>query len=309
MRVLVTGGAGFIGSQIVRTLEQRGHLVTVLDKLTYAGRREHLDGTRARLIVGDICDPDAVSSAIQDQQAVIHAAAESHVARALEQPGLFIHVNVEGTRRMLQAAAQEGVQRFLLLSTDEVFGTAPTGTWFGTDQPHRPGNSYAASKSGAEALVHAWRHTHQYPAAIARCTNNYGPRQHPEKAIPWWTRDALAGGPVPVHGDGTAVRDWLHVEDCASGLVAAVEQWHPAATWHFAGQQLRQNRDVAQAVITACSARGAIRFVPDRQGQDRRYALDDAQTRAVLGWQPQIPMAQGIAQTVAWYQEHGRLWS
>jgi dTDP-glucose 4,6-dehydratase len=308
MRVLVTGGAGFIGSQLVRTLEQASHTVTVLDKLTYAGRHEHLHNTSARLLVGDICDPAAVAAAIKGQDAVIHAAAESHVGRALSAASLFIQVNIEGTRVMLEQSARAGISRFILVSTDEVFGAAPPGRWFTPDAPHRPGNAYAASKSGAEALVHAWRHTHSYPASIVRCTNNYGPRQHPEKAIPWWTRAALAGGPVPVHGDGSPVRDWLYVEDCARGIRAALEQGQPGSCWHLAGQQLRQNRDVVTEVVALCGG-APIEYGPDRPGQDRRYALDDAETRATLGWAPQVPMTTGLAQTVAWYREHSSLWS
>lgn len=308
MRVLVTGGAGFIGSQLVRTLEQGGHETTVLDKLTYAGRREHLRGTRARLIVGDVCDPATAAEAARGQDAVIHAAAESHVARALHSPGLFLRVNAEGTRVMLEQSRRAGVPRFVLVSTDEVFGAAPAGVWFSPDAPHRPGNAYAASKSGAEALVWAWRHTHGYPACIVRCTNNYGPRQHPEKAIPWWTRDALAGGPVPVHGDGSAIRDWLYVEDCARGIASAVEQWQPASAWHFAGQQLRRNREIVRAVVDLCGTGAEIGFGPDRPGQDSRYALDDAQTREALGWAPQVSLEDGLARTVAWYRDHGALW-
>ena len=308
MRVVVTGGAGFIGSQLVRTLEAAGHTTTVLDKLTYAGRAEHLTGTGARLVVGDVCDPDVVASTVAGHDAVIHAAAESHVARALDDPGLFIRVNTEGTRVMLEQCHRAGVGRFLLVSTDEVFGAAPPGVWFAPDAPHRPGNAYAASKSGAEALVHAWRHTHGYSASIVRCTNNYGPRQHPEKAIPWWTTAALDGGPVPVHGDGSPVRDWLHVEDCARGMLAAIEQWQPSSIWHLAGQQLRPNRAVVTEVVRLCGG-APIAYGPDRPGQDRRYALDDAETRAALGWAPRTALADGLAQTVAWYREHRGLWS
>lgn len=308
MRVLVTGGAGFIGSQIVRTLEANGHEVTVLDALTYAGKRSHLHGTKARFLQGNICNPRDVAAAMAAQDAVVHAAAESHVGRSLSEPGLFVRVNMDGTRIMLDAACRMGVPRFVLVSTDEVFGSAPEGVWFAPDAPHRPGNAYAASKSGAEGMVHAWRHTHSYPATIVRCTNNYGPRQHLEKAIPWWIRDASTKTTVAIHGQGTAIRDWLYVEDCARGICAAVEQWHPAACWHLAGQNLQQNRTVATAVIDACGGNAALVFGPDRPGQDARYALNDAHTRAALDWAPQVTMAEGLARTVAWYRERPELW-
>jgi dTDP-glucose 4,6-dehydratase len=312
-RVLVTGGAGFIGSAVVRCLVEAGWSVVVLDRLTYAGRREHLAGVDCELQVGDVCDPAAAGRAAQGVDAVLHLAAESHVTRSLAGPEDFLHTNVTGTRVMLEAALGLGVPRFLHMSTDEVFGAAPDGVRFGPDDAHRPGNPYAASKVGAEALVHAWRHSFGYPAAIVRCTNNYGPRQHPEKAVPSWSLAALDGGPVPVHGMGAAVRDWLHVEDLARGLLLALERWRPGATWHFAGQQPLMNREMAGRVLRevgrqAGRAPAAMEFGEERQGQDHRYALDDAATRAELGWAPQVGLDEGLAQVVAWYREHRHLW-
>lgn len=306
-RVLVTGGAGFMGSQIVRTLLEDGLEVHVLDRLTYAGRREHLDGLPCKLRVGDITDPADVAEAVEGMDAVVHAAAESHVARALDRPETFVMANIDGTRVMLDLANRAGVRRFLHISTDEVFGAAPPGVRFKPHDPHRPGNAYAASKSGAEAFVHAWRHTWRYPAAILRCTNNYGPRQHPEKAVPWWILAGLGGGPVPVQGEGRAVRDWLYVRDLAEGVRLALRRWRPAATWHFSGATPLENRQMAERVA-ALTGGAPLSRLPERQGQDACYALDDSETRAELGWAPRVSLDEGLEETVAWYRQHGALW-
>jgi dTDP-glucose 4,6-dehydratase len=306
-RVLVTGGAGFMGSQLVRTLAASGRDVVVLDKLTYAGKRAFLDGVKHQFIEGDVCDADVVAAALDGVNAVVHLAAESHVARSLTGPDTFLHTNILGTRVMLDQACRAGVDRFIHMSTDEVFGQAPHGVAFGPDAPMRPGNAYSASKVGAEALVHAWRHTHGYPAAIVRCTNNYGPRQHPEKAIPCWILCALRGGPLPVHGEGTAIRDWLFVEDFARGIEAGLSRWQDQATWHFAGQQHMENRRTAGRVNSLLGASGLC-FGPDRQGQDSRYALNDMATRAALDWAPRVSFEDGLAATIDWYRAHSHLW-
>ena len=217
-KLLLTGGAGFIGSALARTLLREGWSLTVLDKLTYAGKREHLEGLDLELVVGDVCDAALVRSLMAGKDAVVHAAAESHVARALLDPSLFVRTNVDGTRVVLEEAALAGVAHTVHISTDEVFGSAPEGRAFAPDDARRPGNFYAASNAGAEAMVHAVAHTRGDRASIVRCTNNYGPRQHPEKAIPCWARAALRGEPVPIHGRGEAVRDWLHVDDFAAGI-------------------------------------------------------------------------------------------
>jgi dTDP-glucose 4,6-dehydratase len=308
-RILLTGGAGFIGSQLARDLVQAGAEVVVLDKLTYAGRRENLAGVGCTLVVADVCDPEAVRGAMRGCDAVVHAAAESHVTRSLGAAADFLRTNIEGTRVVLDAALEAGIRRVLHVSTDEVFGEVADGVACEVDAPLRPGNPYAASKVGAEALVHAWRHTHGLPTTIVRCTNNYGPRQHPEKAIPCWTRAALAGGPLPIDGDGSAVRDWLHVEDFSRGVLAALRGWRDGATWHFAGWQHRTNQQMAEAVAAAAGAPAVFRRRPERQGQDRRYALADAATRAALGWAPRVPLADGVARTVAWYRANPGAWA
>lgn len=308
-RVLLTGGAGFIGSQVARDLVASGADVVVLDKLTYAGRRENLDGVRCELVVGDVCDPTMVHQAMSGCDTVVHAAAESHVVRSLDAAATFLRTNIEGTRVVLEAARLLGIQRVLHVSTDEVFGQVEDGVACEVDDPMRPGNAYAASKVGAEALVHAWRHTHGLPVAMVRCTNNYGPRQHPEKAVPCWTRAALAGGPLPIDGDGSAVRDWLYVEDFSRGLITALQHWQDGATWHFAGHQHRTNQQMAEAVAAVVGLEPAFERRPERRGQDRRYALADAVTRSALEWEPRVSMEEGLERTVSWYRDHRDAWT
>jgi len=296
-----------MGSQVVRTLLEAGWDVVVLDKLTYAGKRVFLEGLSHRFIEGDVCDMATAESAVEGVNAIVHMAAESHVERAITGPDAFVQTNVVGTRVMLDAACRAGVARFIHVSTDEVFGAAGPTETFGVNARLRPGNAYAASKMGAEAMVHAWRHTHGYPATIVRCTNNYGPRQHPEKAIPCWSLAAIAGGPVPVQGQGTAVRDWLHVTDFARGIVASLERWKDAAVWHFAGQQHRPNRVVASTIAELCGV-SELSFGPERLGQDARYSLDDASTRTELDWEPQVSLEEGLSDAIEWYRVHGDLW-
>ena len=306
-RVLLTGGAGFIGSQIAHELIDEGLSVVVLDKLTYAGRREHLAGLNCDLVVGDVCDPIAVRAAMHDCQFVIHAAAESHVVRSLDGPDAFFRTNIEGTRVVLESAQDLGVERVIHLSTDEVFGEVVNNEACGVDAPMRPGNPYAASKVGAEAVVHAWRHTYDLQTVIVRCTNNYGPRQHIEKAVPCWTAAALDGGPLPIDGEGTAFRDWLYVEDFSRGILALMRQFEPGSTWHFAGRQQRSNRQVAEAIAAIAGIPAVFRHRAERVGQDRCYCLDDSTTRAQLGWSPKIDLEEGLRRTVAWYRgERGR---
>ena len=306
-RILITGGAGFMGSQLVRTLAASGRDVVVYDKLTYAGNRRFLEGVPHTFIHGDVCNPEGVRKALDGVDAVVHMAAESHVARSLTGPDAFLVTNITGTRVMLDEACRAGVDRFIHISTDEVFGQAPHGVAFGPDAPMRPGNAYAASKVGAEGLVHAWRHTHGYPAAIVRCTNNYGPRQHPEKAIPCWILSALMGGPLPVHGEGRAIRDWLFVEDFARGILAGLNRWQDQATWHFAGQQHMENRRTAGKIASIIGAKD-LSFGPDRKGQDSRYALNDMGTRAALDWAPRVSFEEGLYATIDWYRANEGLW-
>lgn len=305
MKVLLTGGAGFIGSEVARQLVAAGHQVVVLDKLTYAGKREHLDGLDLELVIGDVCDQALVAELVQGAGAVIHAAAESHVTRSLDDARVFIQTNVEGTRVVLEAAAKAGVAHAVHVSTDEVFGSCPAD--HAAYQPHdrlAPGNPYAATKAAAEAFVHATRHTLGYAATIVRSTNNYGHRQHVEKAIPYWIGAALGDGPLTIHGDGSPVRDWVHVSDFAAGLLAVLDRGVPGSVYHFSGGNPRQNRQVAERILELCDRpRSALRPGPDRPGQDMRYALDDSATRRDLGWAPRVSFDDGLTQTIAWYRE------
>jgi dTDP-glucose 4,6-dehydratase len=302
---LLTGGAGFIGSATARALVQAGWHVVVLDKLTYAGRREHLDGVAVDLVVGDVCDEDLVRQLVVGADAVVHAAAESHVGRALQDPTAFLKTNIDGTRTVLEESAKAGVPHVVHLSTDEVFGSAPAGQSFAIDAPLRPGNAYAASKAAAEAFVHATAHTLGSRATIVRCTNNYGPRQHIEKAIPGWIRAALDGEALQIHGDGSAVRDWLHVEDFAAGLLAVLSKGTPGDIYHFSGHNPLANKSVAAQIADMCGG-AELTHVADRPGQDARYALDDAGTRTVLEWAPYIPFAAGLKQTLEWIASQRR---
>lgn len=296
-RVLLTGGAGFIGSSVARALLDSGHDVVVLDLLTYAGRRENLDGLDLDFIHGDVCDYDRVRSAMTGCDAVVHAAAESHVARSLVDPNAFLRTNIDGTRVVLQAAIDAAIPHLVHVSTDEVFGQSEEDEIFETDAALRPGNVYAASKASAEAFVHAAAHTHGYRATIVRCTNNYGPRQHSEKAIPGWIQCALAGNPLPIHGRGEAVRDWLHVEDFAAGLIAVLKRGNPGDVHHFSGRTPKTNREVAERILGLCGG-GPLQFQEDRPGQDKRYAINDRRTRRELNWKPVIPFDDGLRRLV-----------
>lgn len=296
-----------MGSQMARSLSETGRDVVVFDKLTYAGHLAHLKGVKHDFIEACICDDSAVRAAMDGVDVVVHMAAESHVANSLHEPDSFLQTNVMGTRVVLSEACVAGVSQFIHVSTDEVFGECPPGVAFGPNDPMKPGNAYAASKVGAEALIHAWRHTHSYPSTIVRCTNNFGPRQHPEKAIPWWILAALRGGPIPVHGQGIAVRDWLYVEDFARGVLAAIDGWQDNATWHFAGRNHLQNKDMAGNICKMLGASG-LEFGPERLGQDYRYALDDEHTRTSLNWKPQVSMEDALHATVDWYRSYGDCW-
>jgi dTDP-glucose 4,6-dehydratase len=301
-RVLLTGGAGFIGSAVARTLLASGREVVVLDLLTYAGNRDNLDGLDVEFVQGDVCDEALVRTLVQDVDAVVHAAAESHVARSLTDPAPFLRTNIEGTRVVLEAAAAARVPHTVHVSTDEVFGQAEHHEIFAPTDTLRPGNVYAASKAAAEAFVHAVAHTRGYRATVVRCTNNYGPRQHSEKAIPGWIRRALAGGPLPIHGRGEAIRDWLHVEDFAAGLLAVLERGTPGDVHHFSGRTPKTNREVAERILGLCGG-GPLDFQEDRPGQDKRYALDDRRTRRVLEWAPKLSFDEGLTRLVERHRE------
>ncbi|HWW26103.1 MAG TPA: dTDP-glucose 4,6-dehydratase [Caulobacter sp.] len=334
MRILITGGAGFIGSALVRRLiASSDHEVLVFDKLTYAGVQESLDpvadSARYRFIQADIADPDAVASALVSfrPQVIAHLAAESHVDRSIDGPGDFIHTNIVGTFILLQQALRywnglEGDEkaafRFHHISTDEVFGSLGEEGHFTETTPYDPRSPYSASKASSDHLVRAWGHTYGLPVLVTNCSNNYGPYHFPEKLIPLVIIKALAGEPLPVYGDGSNVRDWLFVEDHASALQAVFEQGQPLETYNIGGNSERKNLDVVKAITSTLdrlspradgkSYAEQITFVKDRPGHDQRYAIDATKIRAELGWTPSVTFEQGIERTVNWYLTNQSWW-
>jgi len=297
-RVLLTGGAGFIGSTVARQMVAAGWRVTVYDALTYAGSRAHLDGVDCGFVEADVCDGAQLWPLVREADLVVHMAAESHVDRSLRDPGPFLRTNVNGTREVLEACVAAGNRPLVHVSTDEVFGSAAEGQLFAEHDPMRPGNPYAATKAAAECLVEAWRHSFGLDTRVIRCTNNYGQRQHAEKAVMGWIRRGLSGAALPVHGRGEAVRDWLHVEDFARGLLAVVGYEGPRRVFHFAGRTPRTNREMAGKIAALLGGVDVVE-VADRPGQDARYALDDEGTRRDLGWAPRVDLDDGLRELIA----------
>ncbi|MET7713178.1 dTDP-glucose 4,6-dehydratase [Streptomyces sp. NPDC005407] len=317
MRILVTGGAGFIGSEFVRQL-MTGSLqidapqVTVLDKLTYSGVQANLapvaDLPGYRFVHGDICDPAVVDEVMAGQDAVVHFAAESHVDRSIAGAVPFVITNVLGTQVLLDAARRHRVGRFLHASTDEVYGSISEGSW-AVGQPLAPNSPYAASKAASDLVVLAHHRTHGMDVVVTRCSNNYGPYQFPEKVIPLFTTRLLAGEPVPLYGDGSNVRDWLHVSDHCRGLALALTRGRAGKVYHLGGGQELSNLELTAELLRATGAsRELVERVADRKGHDLRYSLDISGSLQELGYEPQIPFAQGLAETVAWYRDNRAWW-
>jgi dTDP-glucose 4,6-dehydratase len=316
MRILVTGGAGFIGSQYVRSLLEgsyegcRDAHVTVLDKLTYAGNRGNIPAVHPRLdfVLGDICDVRLLLEVVPGHDAVVHFAAESHVDRSIRQSAQFVHTNVAGTQALLDACLRSGVQRFVQVSTDEVYGSIETGSWT-EDSPLLPGSVYAASKAGAEMIARAYWHTHGLKVSITRSSNNYGPYQFPEKIIPLFVTNLLEGKPVPLYGDGRNTRQWLHVEDHCRAIQLVLARGRPGEAYNIGGGNEQDNLAVTELLLELCGAdRSMIRYVADRKGHDRRYSLDDSKIREELGYAPQVGFDEGLRQTVDWYRDNTDWW-
>jgi dTDP-glucose 4,6-dehydratase len=311
--ILVTGGAGFIGSNFIRRLLSRyDYRVINLDKLTYAGNLENLreveDDARYRFVHGDICDRALVAELMEEADAAVNFAAETHVDRSLEDPGAFIQTDVYGAYVLLEAARERGVERFLQVSTDEVYGQVEAGRSSRETDPMRPRSPYAASKAGAEHLCLAFRETYGVPVVVSRGTNNVGPYQHPEKAVPLWATNALDGEPIPLYGDGLNVRDWQFVDDHCAALDLLLHQGEPGEAYNIGAGNERSNLEVLEAVLALLDKpKSLIRFVEDRPGHDRRYSVDSAKLRA-LGWSPQYDFDATIERTVAWYREHRAWW-
>ncbi len=311
MRVLVAGGAGFIGSAYVRgrLAAHPDDSVRVLDKLTYAGRRENLDGLpaeRVELVEGDIADPEAVAGAVEGCDAIVNFAAESHVDRSIESPGEFIQTDVFGAFVLLEAARAAGI-RHLQVSTDEVYGSIESGS-FSERSPLEPSSPYSASKAGGDLIVGAYHHTYGADALIVRGSNNYGPRQHPEKLIPLCILNALAGDPLPVYGDGMQVRNWIFVEDFCSGIDLVLERGEAGQAYNVGGPDELPNIEVVRTILALTGRdESLIEYVTDRLGHDRRYSLSSSKVRE-LGWEPQVRFAEGLRRTVEWYRENEWWW-
>jgi dTDP-glucose 4,6-dehydratase len=306
MKLLVTGAAGFIGSTYVR-IAGAEHEIVVLDKLTYAGRPENLP-EGVRLIEGAIEDPAIVREAMQGADAVVNFAAESHVDRSIDDQDAFARTHVIGTGTLLDAARELGVARYVQVSTDEVYGSIDSGSFTETS-PLDPSSPYSATKAAGDLLVSAHFHTYGTEASIVRGSNNYGPRQYPEKLIPLMVLNALHGDSLPIYGDGRQVRNWLYVEDFCHGIHAVLMNGRPGEAYNVGGPDECENIEVVKRVIELTGAdESQIEYVTDRPGHDRRYSLSSEKLRDELGWEARVHFAEGLEQTVAWYRDNEEWW-
>ena len=306
MRILVTGGAGFIGSNFVHYVleEHEDDEVITLDALTYAGSKDNLDGVldnpRHEFVEGDIRDRDLVTELVSDVDAIVNFAAESHVDRSIEGAKPFITTNVQGTQTLLDAANEGDIDRFLQISTDEVYGQILDGK-FSEDDPLDPRNPYAATKAGADLLTRSFETTHDLPVLITRTCNNFGPHQHPEKLIPKFIRNAAIGENLPVYGDGSNVREWIYVEDNCRALDVVLREGAVGEIYNIGSHTEKTNLEVTEAILDAVGAdEDLIEFVDDRAGHDQRYALETEKIEA-LGWEPAYAFEEGLKRTVDYY--------
>ena len=307
MRVLVTGGAGFIGSHFAKRLQAAGDDVRVLDKLTYSGNPANLDGTGIELVVGDICDAEVVAEAASGFDAIVNFAAETHVDRSILGATDFGRTEFFGTQVLLEEVRRTGA-RFVQVSTDEVYGDLAAGGSAAEIDPIKPSSPYSVAKAAGDLHIPAYARTFGVNAAITRGSNTYGPNQYPEKLIPLMTTNALAGEPLPVYGDGRQIRDWLWVEDHCSGIELVLRKGVAGEVYNVGGDDERENVEIVSRILELTGADASlVRHVEDRAGHDRRYSLDTAKLRA-LGWEPRKPFEQGIAETVAWYQDNRAWW-
>jgi len=313
MNVLVTGAAGFIGSAYVRTLLGPGAgvaRVTVLDKLTYAGTLANLDlgDPRLTFVRGDICDADLVGKLVAEADQVVHFAAESHVDRSIAAADEFVRTNVMGTQTLLDAALRHGVDRFVHVSTDEVYGSVEEGSRDEAD-PLDPNSPYAASKAASDLIALSYHRTHGLDVLVTRCSNNYGPRQFPEKVIPLFITNLLDGETVPLYGDGLNIRDWLHVEDHCAALELVRRNGRPGEIYNISGGNELSNRDLTGFLLSACGGDWSrVVAVPDRKGHDRRYSVRGEKIATELGYRPRHDFERGLADTVAWYRQNRDWW-
>ncbi len=309
MKVFVTGGAGFIGSNFIRHVLglDAGYSVINFDKLTYAGNLANLDpvadNPNYSFVKGDICDPIAVEAALAGCQTVVHFAAESHVDRSIYEPAPVIETNVTGTFVLLQVARKLDIQRFVHVSTDEVYGDIPAGAFADETSPLQPSSPYSASKASSDLIVKSYVRTFNFPAVITRASNNYGPFQFPEKFLPLMITNALDDQPLPIYGDGKQERDWLHVEDHCSGILAALERGRIGEVYNIGGLDVIDNLTMARRLLRAVDKpETLLSYVKDRPGHDRRYALSCEKIGRELGWKPVISLEEGLRRTIDWYR-------
>ncbi|MDL2297782.1 dTDP-glucose 4,6-dehydratase [Synergistaceae bacterium OttesenSCG-928-D05] len=326
----ITGAAGFIGSNLAHSLASKGNTVIIYDKLTYAGNLASLEGVppdKFIFVHGDICNTSLVSETLHNHKvdSVFHLAAESHVDRSIDGPSAFIETNINGTFSLLSAfrAYYESLDetrkqdfRFLHISTDEVYGSLGDDGYFTEDTAYAPNSPYSASKAASDHLVRAWFHTYGFPVLTTNCSNNYGPRQFPEKLIPLVIHNALAGEPLPIYGDGKNVRDWLYVEDHCCALHTVMQKGVIGETYNIGGNCERQNIQIVKSICSILdkmrpkadgfSYENQITFVKDRPGHDRRYAIDASKIKRELGWEPQETFESGIHKTVEWYLDNSK---
>jgi dTDP-glucose 4,6-dehydratase len=311
VRLLITGGCGFIGSAFVRLALERGAEVVNLDKLTYAGNPANVADVAEhpgyRFVHADIADAEAVADAVAGADAVVNLAAESHVDRSILDPGAFIRTDVVGTAVLLDAARHAGVRRFVQVSTDEVYGSIASGAFREAD-PVSPSSPYSASKAGGDLQVLAWHRTFGMDAVITRGSNTFGPRQYPEKLIPLFVTNALEGRELPVYGDGMQVRDWIHVDDHCEGIWTVMERGAAGEVYNVGAGNEAANLRITRRILELTGRdESLVRHVEDRPGHDRRYALDTGKLRG-LGWEPRRSFDDGLAATVAWYRDNRSWW-
>ncbi len=308
MKILVTGGAGFIGSCFVRHMLKKhpDYKIVNLDCLTYAGNIENLDDVKNNpnytFVKGNICDKDLVSQIASDVDCIVNFAAESHVDRSILNPGIFIETNVQGTLNLLENAKKHKIQRYLQVSTDEVYGTLGKTGYFYETTPLAPNSPYSASKASADMLVRAYFETYKTPVLTTRCSNNYGPYQYPEKLIPFFISKLLKGEKVPVYGDGLNVRDWLYVYDHCEAINTVLHKGNIGEVYNVGGHNEKTNLEITKIILNEMGKdESSIEYVQDRLGHDRRYAIDNNKITTQLGWEPSLTFEEGIKLTINWY--------
>ena len=315
MKLLVTGGAGFIGSNFVRHIVKKysNYSVVNLDLLTYAGNLENLDDIKDfpnyKFLKGDITDEKLIDEITVDMDVVINFAAESHVDRSIEGPSVFIKTNVIGTQILLEASKKNKVNKFIQISTDEVYGTLGETGYFSEKSPILPNSPYSASKAGADLIARSYFKTYGFPVIITRCSNNYGPNQFPEKFIPLLITNAFEGRELPIYGDGLNVRDWIHVKDHCEAIDVVLHKGKDGEVYNIGGNCEKENIDIAKLILNKTGKdESLLKFVKDRLGHDRRYAIDSTKIKNETGWSPKYKFEDGISDTINWYKENRAWW-